>query len=120
MDDLNPLAQFEVQERIHDLLAEAAQNTINHTRATEAYYRAARRYKVAYSQAYRQAVGTIADRECQALLACEELYAASMDAEGVLKACQEAGRNTRAQMEATRTLAADIRDAVVHASGRGG
>lgn len=120
MSDLDPMAQIQIQQRIRDLVDEANSNTTDHAHAVQEHYDAKRAFEVSKARAYLKSTGTVPEREATALLACEQQYGRHMTAEAVLKASEQAGRNIRASLEACRTLAADIRDAVVHATGTGG
>lgn len=77
-------------------------------------------YKLAYAKALIVAGGkTVADRESEALIECEDLYRARLAADAVLLAAQEAGRSYRAQIDALRTLAANQRAAIAYSEGVG-
>jgi hypothetical protein len=75
-------------------------------------------YKVKRSQEFLRAEGSVAVREATAD-ACADEYAAKKQADALLLSAQEAGRNVRARLEAMRSLAANVRDAVANPTGRG-
>lgn len=120
MPDIDPLSQLQIQRQIRDLIDEASENTTNHAIAAEEAYDAERSFELAMARARLKAKGTVPQRQDTALLECEEHYDRHMAAKAVLKAAEQQGRNVRSSLEACRTLAADIRDAVVHATGQGG
>lgn len=73
-------------------------------------------WKMAHARAILRAVGaTVGEREAKALLECEDEYRAKRESEAVLLATQEAGRNVRAQLEALRSVNANIRAVTVGA-----
>lgn len=71
------------------------------------------RYKVEHAKAHLRAEGTVADREAHATVdTATELHDAEI-AKALEKAAQEAGRNYRAQLDALRTIAANLRPLTV-------
>jgi len=109
---MDPVTQVAVEERIReiDALLERAMHQVR-KRAIEAADTDVA-YKVCHAKAYRLAEGPVAEREAEALLACESEYSARKNAEAVLLSAQEAGRNLRSQMEGQRSLAANLRPLV--------
>lgn len=78
-------------------------------------------YKLAFAKALLVSDGKNApERDAKALLACADKFEAHKHADAVLWGAQEAGRTLRTQIDALRTLSADLRAAIVHASGVGG
>lgn len=70
-------------------------------------------YKRSHAQAFLMAQGkTVGDREAQAALECDEEYTRRKIAEALLLAAQEAGRNYRAQLDALRSINANLRPLV--------
>jgi hypothetical protein len=79
-------------------------------------------YKIAHARALLGLVGregTVSQKEAQALIQCGDEFAAMKGAEAEYKACAESGRNVRAQLDALRTLASNVRERVFHPSGVG-
>lgn len=121
--DVDPMAQSEVEREIMRL-----SNVL--TTITEDVADSARRqaqgevnYKLAYAKAMLradQAPGTVAIKEALALDECGDQYQVWRLAEARFKACQESGRNVRAQLDALRSINANVRSAVTHAYGSGG
>ena len=67
-------------------------------------------YDLAYARArLQQKDGTVADRDAHATLMCEDALLAKRMAEARYKAAQEAGRNYRAQLDALRSINANVR-----------
>jgi hypothetical protein len=87
----------------------------------------AARSDVAYKRAYALAMialrghgGTVPEKEAEVTSrTIGEMEARALD-EAVYRSLQEKGRNLRTQLEALRTVAANIRAAVDYSSGRGG
>ena len=66
-------------------------------------------YKRLHARAVLEAEGTVAEREARAHLAAADEYLARRIAEAELLAAQEAGRNYRAQLDALRSINANVR-----------
>lgn len=77
-------------------------------------------YQVAYAQAKLQVRdaerglsrgerSTVDEVEARAAIATQAEYRAKLHAEALLKTVQEAGRNRRAQLDALRSIAANVR-----------
>ncbi len=60
------------------------------------------------------------EKQARALLACEETFVRAEATKAVVKGLMEAGRNIREQLEWLRSLNANVRDRVIHPTGRGG
>lgn len=76
-------------------------------------------YRSAHAHAILKSTGTVAEREAQAALATEDEYLERKLAEASLDAAKEAGRNYRAQLDALRSINANLRGAIAHAEGVG-
>lgn len=70
-------------------------------------------YKIGYAKALLASSGTVAEREATALVACEEQYREREMARAVLDAGKTAGQNIRAQLDALRSVGANLRDLVM-------
>lgn len=67
-------------------------------------------FKMAHAKASLRAEGkTVSEREAEAALFCEDEYRNKRITEAVLLGAQEAGRNYRAQLEALRSINANLR-----------
>ncbi len=66
-------------------------------------------YRKVHAQAVLQADGTIPERDAKAALASADEYRDRRIAEALLLAAQEAGRNYRAQLDALRSINANVR-----------
>jgi hypothetical protein len=71
-------------------------------------------YKCAHAKAFLEADGTVGEREARAALATQVQYRDRKIAEALLMGAQEAGRNYRAQLDALRSIAANLRALVVN------
>jgi hypothetical protein len=70
-------------------------------------------YRREYAQAYLHARGdTVGDRKASAELATHQEYLDKRRAEAILDAAKEAGRNYRSQLEALRSVNANLRPLV--------
>lgn len=120
--DLDPLAQAQIE-------AEIVSRSRTLTEITEDVAESAKQqaatevaYKLAYARAMiglRSESGTVALKEAMALDACASEFEQMKMAEAVFKACQESGRNVRAQLDALRTLNANVRSVVSTSRGEG-
>jgi ribosomal protein S18 acetylase RimI-like enzyme len=68
-------------------------------------------YKKVHAQAILKSEGTVSEREAHAALATQDQYRDRRIAEALLLAAQEAGRNYRAQLDALRSINANVRNA---------
>lgn len=124
MSDLDPMAQHEVEGEIRELSRRLSQVT---EEVAEAAVEAAKT-DTAYDLAKATALltqtgrgGTVPEKQARALLAVEAQFVQAKVAEAVAKSLYEAGRNIRAQLEALRSINANVRSHVEHyATGRGG
>lgn len=77
-------------------------------------------YRSAHAHAILRSKGTVAEREAQAAIDTEVQYLDRKLAEAKLDAAKEAGRNYRAQLDALRSINANLRGAILHSEGVGG
>jgi hypothetical protein len=121
--DLNPLSQHEVEAEIRRLSERLSFLTQHVTVAARDAARADVDHKLKHARKLldlRGHEGTVGEKEAAVLVECADEFEAAKIAEAVYKADQEAGRNLRAQLDALRTIAANIRDQVYHPKGVGG
>lgn len=113
-------AQVDVEAEILRLsnLAERVTTTLA-KRAVESAERDAK-YRAAHARAVLRSSGTVAEREAQAAVDTEVEYLDRKLSEAKLDAAKEAGRNYRAQLDALRSINANLRGAILHAEGVGG
>ena len=74
-------------------------------------------YKAAAAKAFLKADGPVAEREAVAQVECETLYRDRRIAEALLQSAVEAGRNYRAQLDALRSINANLRFEMANATG---
>jgi hypothetical protein len=117
--DVDPLAPSVVEQNISELSAELSRVTAELYKATRDAAQARHDHRVARAKAYLAAEGTVAEREAHAELAAADEMLTRELAEATEKALIENGRNVRAQLEGMRSLNANTRDAVAHATGVG-
>jgi hypothetical protein len=123
MTDLNPLSQLEVEAEIRRLSGRLEFLTQHMASAARQAAQADVDYKLKQARALIDKIGhggTVGEKEAAVLAECAEEFERWKLEEAVLKADQEAGRNLRAQLDALRTIAANIRPQVAHPSGVGG
>lgn len=98
-------------------LSQECEKAMHHlARCAEDSARADAQYKKAHAQAFLTAKGkTVADREALAAIETADEYEHRRIAEAFLLAAQEKGRSYRAQLEALRSVNANLRDLVVGA-----
>lgn len=120
---VNPLAQAEVEEqimrlshRLSQITQEVADAAVSQAKAEAAYKRLAARAWLDL----RGHKGTVPEKEAEVMERCGQEYEDMKIAEAVSKASYESGRNVRTQLEALRSIAANIRAAVAYPTGRGG
>jgi hypothetical protein len=118
--DLNPLSQLEVESEIRRLSDRLTRLT--EKQATHAQEAAQADVDLKFKQAkvwldLRGRGGTVAEKEAAVLTETSLYYEKAKLADAVLKADHEAGRNLRAQLDALRTLAANIRHHVAEGFG---
>lgn len=117
----DPLSQHVVEQNIRDLCAELSDVTAKLYDAAQRAANARHAYRVAYARGILGAPkgATIPEREASAqLVSADELHEREL-ACAVEDSLKVAGANLRAQLEGNRSLAANIREAIVHSTGRG-
>lgn len=120
--DLNPMAQLEVEREIMRLSHQLTQVTEEVAAAATEAATTDVDYKLAYARKMldlRGETGTVALKDALALDACASQFEAMKIAEAVYKALQEKGRNLRAQLDALRSINANVRSVVSNAHGHG-
>lgn len=123
MGDVSPLSQMEVEREIMRLSSRLSAITTQVARYSTREAKAEVAYKRAHSLKWlelRGHDGTVPEKEAMAFAACAAEYEEMKVSEALHKATMEAGRNVRAQLDALRSIAANVRAAVDYASGRGG
>lgn len=110
--DLDPLAQAQAEAEILRLNRELTSVTMDVADASERAARAEHAYKLAYAKAIFRATGRVADKEAEATINTEAQLLEHKLADAILKANQEKGRNIRAQLDALRSVNANIRPIV--------
>lgn len=110
---MEPLSQMQVEAEIMRLCGLAERVTTElATRARDAA-EADAEYKRVYARAFLVSEGkTVSDREAEATIATGDAYARRRSTEALLHAASEAGRNYRAQLEALRSVNANLRPLV--------
>lgn len=112
-----PLSQVQIESEIVRLCALAERVTTEISQRARASAEADANYKKAHASSFLMAQGkTVGDREAVAALDTADEYLARKIAESLLLAAQEAGRNYRAQLEALRSLNANLRPLVTERS----
>jgi hypothetical protein len=107
------LAQTDVEAEIIRISALCERVTEQVAERARAAAKADALYRKRHAQAFLTAEGrTIPDRQAAALLECIEEYDHHRHADAVLMAAQEAGRNYRAQLDALRSINANLRPLV--------
>jgi hypothetical protein len=120
--DLNPLSQLEVEREIMRLSKTLTEITADVAHAATEQARTEVDYKLTHTKAWlmqRNEGGTVPEKEARALHQAAKQFEDMMMAQAVYRACQESGRNVRAQLDALRSVNANVRDAVYHSTGRG-
>lgn len=120
--DLDPMAQAQIEQEIVSRSRTLTEITEDVAHSANEQARTEVAYKLAYARAMialRSDSGTVAMKEALALDACASEFEAMKMAEAVFKACQESGRNVRAQLDALRTLNANVRSVVSSSRGEG-
>lgn len=105
----NPLAQVEVEAEIMRLSEKAEQVTQEIGKRARAAAEADAAYDAAYYRAFLLAEGAMELRKAIAKDKTADLYLQKVAAEAVLDSAKEAGRNTRAQLDALRSINANHR-----------
>lgn len=123
MTSIDPMAQIEVEGEIRRLSLRLTQVTEEVASAAVEAAEADAAYDLAEAHALLAQTGkggTVPEKKARALIAVEEDYIRAKRTEAVARSLFEAGRNLRAQLEALRSLNANMRDQVTHPIGRGG
>lgn len=124
MSDLDPMAQAEVEREIRALSQRLTQVTEEVASASVEAATADATYDLAKAHALlaqQSRGGTVPEKQARALVAVEAQFMEAKTTEAVAKSLYEAGRNIRAQLDALRSINANVRDHVMHgATGRGG
>lgn len=121
MRNPDPLSQAVVEANIQDLCAELSEVTSRLYDAAQRAANARHAYRVAYARGILGAPkgATIPEREASAqLVSANELHEREL-ACAVEDQLKVACSNLRAQLEGMRSLNTNLREAVVHATGRG-
>jgi len=120
--ELDPLAQAEIEREIversrtlTDITEDVAHSASEQAR-TEVAFKLANARKLIE---LRNESATVAIKDAIALDACAAEFEAMKMAEAVFRACQESGRNVRSQLDALRTLSANVRSVVSTSRGEG-
>lgn len=116
----DPISQSVVERNIIDLAAELGQLTSDLYSAARKAAVARHAYRVAHARALLEAEGTVAEREARATVAASDQLLDRELACAVEDQLKIAASNLRAQLEGNRSLAANLRYAIDHSSGRGG
>jgi hypothetical protein len=103
------LAQEDVESEIMRLSERCEQVTLQLAKRAIAAAEADAAFKVEYAKAYLVAEGTVPEREAHAAIATQGAYRDHRIAEARFKSAAEAGRNARTQLEALRSIAANLR-----------
>jgi hypothetical protein len=107
-----PITQAEIEAEILRLSGMAEKVTHELRKRGEAAAEAEALYRREYAQAYLASEGTVGERDAQATLAVQDVYLERKRAEAILDAAKEAGRNYRAQLDALRSINANLRPLV--------
>lgn len=116
---LDPMSQARVEDEIRRLSRQLTAVTEEVAHAGTQAATTDVDYKLAYARKMlelRGETGTVAVKDAMALDACASQYEAMRIAEAVYKALQEKGRNLRSQLDALRTIAANVRSVVSHST----
>lgn len=109
---MDVLSQAEVEQELMRLSAMAEKALQELAKRARAAAEAEVKHKVARAQALLRAEGTVAEREARADVETEQLFLERKMAEALLLSAQEAGRTYRAQLEAIRSVNANLRGLV--------
>lgn len=113
--ELNPMAQHDVEAEIHRLSQALTDNTQAVAELATKAAQADVDYKLANARSWvanRGKGGTVAEREALIHLDVAEFYERKQLSEAVYKSAREKGTNLRAQLDALRTIASNIRAVV--------
>lgn len=109
---MDVLSQAEVEQELMRLSAMAEKALQELAKRARAAAEAEVKHKVARAKALLAAEGTVAEREARADVETEALFLERKMAEALLLSAQEAGRTYRAQLEAIRSVNANLRPLV--------
>ena len=113
MTSNEPISQVFVESEIMRLSALAEKVTFELSQRARASAEADAVYKREHAKAYLMASGkTVGERDAQTALETDQEYTDRKIAEALLLAAQEAGRNYRAQLDALRSINANLRPLV--------
>lgn len=109
---MNPIAQADVEAEIMRLSSLAEKVTHELAKRARAAAEADVAYKVAHAKALLAAEGAQYVRDAEATVRSERELTEKRATEALLLAAQEAGRNYRAQLDALRSINANLRPLV--------
>jgi hypothetical protein len=115
MTDIDPMAQADTEREILRFVRDLATVTEEIASAAVEAAKADARYDLAHARALLDQVGhegTVPEKQARALVVCEDRYHETKYKEAVFKALQEKGRNLRAQLDALRSINANVRPLV--------
>lgn len=121
---MDPMAQLEVESEIRRLSQELTKQTEQQAKYAEAAGRAQVDYKLAAARRLLElrgkGNGTVDEKNADVHVTCADQYEQMMLTEAVHKASIERGRNLRAQLDALRSINANVRAVVADHPGYGG
>ncbi len=110
-----PLSQAQIEAEIMRISALCERVTTEIATRARAAAVADSDYKRAHAQAFLLAQGkTVGDRESVTFMECDKEYTEKGTTAALLLAAQEAGRNYRAQLDALRSINANLRPLVTN------
>jgi len=116
--DIDPMAQNQAEAEILRLSRQLTEITQDVAEAARNDAKAEVAYKIAYAKRRLHwmvnSEGTVGEKDARTMVEVENEYTEHKIAEAVFKACQESGRNVRAQLDALRSINANLRDVVRH------
>lgn len=111
----DPLSQAQIESEIMRISGLCERVTTEIAQRARAAAVADSDFKRAHAQSYLMAQGkTVGDRESVAAIECDKEYTAKRITEAEQLAAQEAGRNYRAQLDALRSINANLRPLVTN------
>lgn len=119
MRNPDPLSQHDVERNLVELSSELSQATSDLYSASRKAAVARHAYRVAHARAFLDATGTEKARDAAATIASSDRLLDRELACAVEDQLKVACSNLRAQLEGMRSLNTNLREAVVHATGRG-
>jgi len=121
--DLDPMAQAEVEQEILRLSQALTTATEWHAQAATNHAQAEVDYKLAEARFWVGNVGlggTVPEKSAKALLACGDEFSQYKLTEATWRAAQQKCRSLDKQLDALRSLNANVRSVVDYSRGRGG